>query len=85
MSCPAHIDFDLPQGGLAVWVRFRGGVDPARLAELARAQRLQLLPGGAFSIDAKRVQGARLGFASLDPSELRLAVQRLGAALAAMR
>ncbi len=80
-----QIDFDLPHGGLAVWVRFRAGVDPARLAELARIQRLQLLPGGAFSISPKRVQGARLGFASLDPDELRRAVQRLGAALATMR
>ena len=79
------IDFDLPHGGLAVWVRFRGGVDPVRLAELARGQRLQLFPGNAFAIGAKRVQGARLGFASLDPDELRMAVQRLGAALAAMR
>jgi GntR family transcriptional regulator/MocR family aminotransferase len=79
------IDFDLPDGGLAVWVRLRAGVDPVRLAELARLQRLQLLPGDAFSITARRVQGARLGFASLDPDELRRAVQRLAAALAAVR
>jgi GntR family transcriptional regulator/MocR family aminotransferase len=80
-----QIEFDLPQGGLAVWVRFRAGVDLLRLAELARGVRLQLLPGAAFSLTAKTVQGARLGFASLDPDELRRAVQRLGAALAKMR
>ncbi len=80
-----QIEFDLPDGGLAVWVRFRADIDLVRLAELARGQRLLLLPGGAFSITARRVQGARLGFASLDPQELRLAVQRLSAALAALR
>jgi GntR family transcriptional regulator/MocR family aminotransferase len=81
----AQIDFDLPDGGLAVWVRFRAGVDPVRLAELACGEHLQILPGDAFSLTARRVAGARLGFASLDPNELRRAAQRLGAALAALR
>ena len=80
-----QIEFDLPDGGLAVGVRFRAGIDLVRLAELARGQRLLLLPGGAFSLTARRVQGARLGFASLDPEDLRRAVQRLSAALAALR
>ncbi len=81
----AHVDFDLPDGGLAVWVRFRSDVDPVRLADLARRERLQLLPGGAFSLTGRPVPGARLGFASLDPDELRRAAQRLGVALDAMR
>jgi len=80
-----RIEFDLPDGGLAVWVRFEAGIDVARLAELARRERLQFLPGGAFSLTAQPVQGARLGFASLDVGELRRAVDRLWAALESLR
>jgi len=81
----SQVEFDLPDGGLAVWVRFQPGVDLARLADLARAERLHLLPGAAFAIGTQRVQGARLGFASLDAGELRRATQRLRAALARLR
>jgi len=42
-----------------------------------RAEGVQLLPGSAFATASARVQGARLGFASLDPAELRKATHRL--------
>lgn len=75
------LDFDLPDGGLAVWVRFADTIDLTRLTELARAERLHFLPGSAFALTPQRVQGARLGFASLDSTELKRAALRLGAAL----
>jgi GntR family transcriptional regulator / MocR family aminotransferase len=71
------IDFSLPDGGLAVWVRFAQGIDVDALARLARAEGVQLMPGSAFSVTDSRVQGARLGFASLDTAELRRAMRRL--------
>jgi GntR family transcriptional regulator/MocR family aminotransferase len=80
-----RLDFNLPDGGLAVWVRFGADIDLPRLAELARAERVDFLPGSAFSLTGQRVQGARLGFASLDGGELRHASQRLRAAWARLR
>jgi GntR family transcriptional regulator/MocR family aminotransferase len=80
-----HIQFDLPEGGLAVWARFKPGLDLAHLADTARRERLHFQPGGAFAIDAQPVHGARLGFASLDAGELRLAVRRLRVALTKLR
>ncbi|HEX4052308.1 MAG TPA: PLP-dependent aminotransferase family protein [Steroidobacteraceae bacterium] len=76
-----HLQFDLPDGGLAVWARFTPPVDVLRLVEAARRERLQLLPGSGFSVSGRDVQGVRLGFASLDEDELRRAVARLRAAL----
>jgi GntR family transcriptional regulator/MocR family aminotransferase len=73
----SDIEFDLPDGGLAVWVRFKGNIDVDEFARLARAQGVQLLPGSAFATASAHVQGARLGFASLDPAELRNATHRL--------
>jgi GntR family transcriptional regulator / MocR family aminotransferase len=79
------LEFDLPEGGLAVWARFDEAVDVTRLAELARLERLHLLPGAAFALNPQRVQGARLGFASLDAVELDRATTRLRTALAKLR
>ena len=73
----SDIEFDLPDGGLAVWVRFKDGIDVDEFARLARAQGVQLLPGSAFATTSAHVPGARLGFASLDPAELRNATHRL--------
>lgn len=80
-----RLAFDLPDGGLAVWARFVPAVDIAALVQAARRERLQLLPGSAFALSGADVQGVRLGFASLDESELRRAVQRLRTALAHLR
>jgi GntR family transcriptional regulator/MocR family aminotransferase len=79
------LEFDLPDGGLAVWVRFATAIDVSKLMEAARRERLQLLPGNAFSVSGADVQGLRLGFASLDDTELRRAVQRLRAAFSKLR
>jgi GntR family transcriptional regulator / MocR family aminotransferase len=80
-----RVAFTLPEGGLAVWLRFEAGVDLARLAELARAEHVRFLPGAAFSTDGRPVQGIRLGFASLNEAELRRAIDRLSAAYRKLR
>ncbi|HTY93113.1 MAG TPA: PLP-dependent aminotransferase family protein [Steroidobacteraceae bacterium] len=75
-----RVTFTLPDGGLAVWLRFDAGVDLTQLAQLARAERVQFMPSAGFSVNARPVPGLRLGFASLNETELRRAVQRLDAA-----
>ncbi len=79
------IEFNMPDGGLAVWVRFQDDVDVDKLARLAPAEAVQLLPGSAFATTGARVQGVRLGFASLDPTELRKATHRLRLAFGRLR
>lgn len=70
-------DFSLPEGGLAVWLNFADRVDAAALPAVALERRLRLYGGAAFSADGRPVQGARLGFARLNPAELAQAVARL--------
>lgn len=77
-----RVGFSLPQGGLAIWVRFMGGLDPVALARAARAHGVGFLPGSAFSSrDDAAGPGARLGFASMNETELRTAVSRLASAI----
>jgi len=76
-----RIAFDMPDGGLALWVRFADGIDPDQLAETARGRRVSFVPGSAYAIHPTPVGAARLGFGSLNPTELALAVRRLRAAM----
>ena len=69
------------QGGLALWVNFAPGVDLAALAKAALQQGVSITPGQAFASNGEKIRGARLGFGSLNETELREAVRRLKNAL----
>ena len=78
----SSIEFDVPDGGLAFWVRFSAGIDEMKLVADANRHHVRFLPGSCFAMDSGNVSGARLGFASLDDSELVQAVERLHRAIA---
>jgi len=71
------VDFKLPDGGLAVWINFLGDLDAVALAASAAQRRLRFHPGSLFAMDGGAVNGARLGFARLNPTELDTGVERL--------
>ena len=75
-----RIEFTLPDGGLAFWVQFKD-IHLDRLAAAAARHGVTILPAGAFTTVPRPVHAARLGFASMDTSEIRSATQRLRTAL----
>jgi DNA-binding transcriptional MocR family regulator len=70
--------FDLPDGGLFLWVRLPG-VDARSFAQCAARHRVALTPGSLFSVDEAHTEYLRLPFL-LDEPDLRLGVERLAAA-----
>lgn len=76
-------DFDLPDGGLAFWLRFRAPELLERIERRAPALGLWLAPSRAYATRADAPRGLRLGFASLTEREAREAVRRLRQAAAA--
>jgi GntR family transcriptional regulator/MocR family aminotransferase len=79
---PDAVEFSLPLGGLAIWARFAGGLDPVAIAAAAQKLGVGFTPGAAFSSGGDgAAAGARLGFASMNPTELVEAVGRLAAAV----
>jgi len=69
-------EFVLPAGGLAIWLRLKPGLSAEAWAMNAAKLGLSLLPGVHFSLSPARAPEAfRLGFASLDESELAKAVR----------
>jgi DNA-binding transcriptional MocR family regulator len=93
-----HLQFNRPDGGMFLWARFTDGTDTMRLLAAARQQGVIFVPGSAFfpALDAGR-PGAekpdvdpnaatlRLSFATLTPSQLQQAVQRLATAHTSLR
>ncbi|WP_347262956.1 PLP-dependent aminotransferase family protein [Nitrobacter sp.] len=70
-----HVDFELPAGGLALWLRLRSGLDAESWAANAARAGLVVSPGVRFALDAARApQAFRLGYASLTETELDVVV-----------
>ena len=79
------LDFDLPAGGLAFWLRLAAGIDSDVFAEEALSHRVRILSGTQFSIGKATESGVRLGFASLDESTFNTGLRRLKVGLSRMR
>jgi GntR family transcriptional regulator/MocR family aminotransferase len=72
-----RLDFELPPGGLAFWLRLKQSIPIHNLAEHALAQKVRILPGSLFTNGSDTAQAIRLGFASLNNVELVEGIQRL--------
>jgi GntR family transcriptional regulator/MocR family aminotransferase len=77
-----QVAFSLPAGGLALWVNFGPEVDLVKLAQAGLRHRVALTPGQAFASNGGKIQGVRLGFGSMNETELEEAVRRLKLAMA---
>jgi GntR family transcriptional regulator/MocR family aminotransferase len=62
--------FDEPNGGLAIWLQLKNGVDITKLEIEALRSKVKILPGNLFSESQKVVNAIRLGFGSLSETEL---------------
>lgn len=75
------VQFDLPNGGLAFWLRFPGrSMD--EIEDNARTLNLRFAASRSFMASDDADRGLRIGFASLDDEEATKAVAALTAAVA---
>ena len=77
------VDFELPSGGLAFWLRLKQPITVDNLAERTLAEKVQILPSSLFTDANEATQAIRLGFASLNKLELAEGIQRLKRTLSA--
>lgn len=66
-----------PEGGLALWVEFAPRIQVDALAAHAAEKKLFIRSGRQFSPLDGAVNAVRLGFASMNPDEIAIAVKRL--------
>jgi GntR family transcriptional regulator/MocR family aminotransferase len=81
----AALEFAVPDGGMALWVKVAPDIDVAEWLVAAEAAGVVFQAGEQFRWDGKPCQYARLGFAALRESELAEAVRRLVQSLPARR
>lgn len=63
--------FDVPAGGLAIWLRLRAGLSAETWAANAARAGLAIAPGLRFALDAANApEGFRIGYANLNEKEL---------------
>jgi GntR family transcriptional regulator/MocR family aminotransferase len=77
---PDSLTFDVPAGGIALWVKAAPGFDIDEWAQRAHARGAVIVTAKAFSVSGRRRPFARLGFASLNRDELSEGVRLLAAA-----
>ena len=81
---PAGTHFDLPQGGLFLWVRLPNGISSDELLPTACEQGVNFAPGSAFFPDPSTGRDwLRLNFAAQPPHEIEDGIERLGRAIRA--
>jgi GntR family transcriptional regulator/MocR family aminotransferase len=73
-----RIEFAIPDGGLAFWVRFHG--DLVAIEARARKAGLRFASSGSYRMRSDAPSGLRVGFASLNEQEARVAVATLAEA-----
>ena len=80
-----RIQFHRPEGGMFLWARFTDVADTDALLVKGIEEGVAFVPGGAFTIDRVPTSSARFSYSTLDPAMLRVAAERVTAALTAMR
>lgn len=79
---PGDVEFDIPQGGLFLWVRLPDRKSSGDLLPIARKEGVDFVPGSKFFSDS--LQGKawmRLNFVIHTPDEIEEGVKRLGGAI----
>jgi GntR family transcriptional regulator/MocR family aminotransferase len=79
------VSFDMPQGGLAFWLRLTQNVNLEDLVTCAAKENVRILPGSLFMDNGSTIQAIRMGFGSLSNTELTQGVQRLKIAFQALQ
>jgi GntR family transcriptional regulator/MocR family aminotransferase len=75
------IDYEMPEGGLAYWIRFRKQTDTLQLSGKLISKGVQVMPTERFSFDGQPSNALRLGYASLTESRLAEGIGIIAAAL----
>jgi len=74
------VEFDVPAGGMALWLKFDSGTDVDAWARRSLERGVSWYTGRRYAFDQRPHPFARLSFASLNEREISEAVKRMAAA-----
>jgi GntR family transcriptional regulator/MocR family aminotransferase len=76
-----RVEFEVPNGGMAIWVRVTGKVDVDRWVERCAAAGVRVQPGRLFAFDGRPLPYLRMGFAAEPEAKLEAAVRTMASVL----
>jgi GntR family transcriptional regulator/MocR family aminotransferase len=71
------ITFNMPDGGLALWLTINPGINMQSLIKDAEYEKVRVVTGASFSSGDDQISAIRLGFASLTNDEVSVGIKRL--------
>lgn len=71
------VDFNLPLGGLAFWLKLKRHINIHDLVARAQVEKINIPPESIFADANEKIRAIRLGFGNLKDTELIEGVQRL--------
>lgn len=82
---PANVSFDLPKGGLFIWLRLPASMSASELLSMACRDGVSFAPGNFFFTDGSSGQEwIRLNFASQPAEDIEEGIRRLGISIRRM-
>ena len=75
------VSFELPPGGMSLWLKVDSGLDAEAWAGRALIEGVLVDPGRRFDFHGRPLPNLRLGYSALDERELDVAVRRLAQAM----
>ncbi|MFZ2539773.1 MAG: PLP-dependent aminotransferase family protein [Oscillospiraceae bacterium] len=78
------VKFNPPNGGLAIWLRLNDGIDINKIVQKALLEKVKILPASLFSESLNDINAIRLGFGSMNVTELTTGIQRIKRAFNAL-
>ena len=69
----SYLDFHEPEGGMAVWAKFRKNILLPVLSRLCKERNLHISDGQVYNPPGKNVNACRLGFAHMNEEEIKIA------------
>lgn len=75
------VTYQLPPGGMSLWLRVDPAVDAEAWVERCEARGVHVLSGRAYDFHGRPLPNLRLGYTTLDEKELREGVRRMAEAL----
>lgn len=77
-SFPKQARYNVPEGGLFIWVELPEHIDTKELMKKAVKEKVAFVPGGSFFPNSDTVNTMRLNFSNMDEENIVIGIERLG-------